>query len=267
MIEPGPTRRLSLEFGADRVVVGIAVLHADRYYHHMIVPASRISRRRLVDQVIEQIQEWISLGQVAPGDRLPVEDSLTTTLGVSRTTLREAVSVLARAGVLDVRQGDGTYVREPAPVGEPLDRRLRRAAALDVWEVRRTLEIETARLAAERRTDADVRTMRLHLAARDNARAIGALDALVEADVALHVAVARASRNPVLADLFSSFATVLRDTIANVLRDPVSQEDTTALHHDLVNAIAARDGAAAMEATSRLLEADARSMRAASAPS
>ncbi len=227
-------------------------------------PSSRISRRRLVDQVIEQIQEWISLGQVAPGDRLPVEDALTTTLGVSRTTLREAVSVLARAGVLDVRQGDGTYVREPAPVGEPLDRRLRRAATLDVWEVRRTLEIETARLAAERRTDADVRAMRRHLAARDDARAAGALDALVEADVALHVAVARASRNAVLADLFRSFATVLSDTIANVLRDPVSQEDTTAFHHELVSAIAARDGAAAMEATNRLLEADARSLRAAS---
>ena len=230
----------------------------------MIVPASRISRRRLVDLVIEQIQEWISLGQVVPGDRLPVEDALTARLGVSRTTLREAVSVLARAGVLDVRQGDGTYVREAVPVGEPLDQRLRRSAALDVYEVRRVLELETARLAAERRSDADVRAMRTHLAARDAARAAGALEALTEADVALHVAIARASRNPVMADLFASFATVLRDTIANVLRDPVAQEDTTALHHDLVDAIAARDSAAAMEATSRLLDADARSMRAAS---
>src|SRR5215469_8407451 len=96
-----------------------------------------IGKRRLADQVIDQIQEWISLGEFTPGDRLPVEDALTRKLGVSRTTLREGVSVLARAGVLDVRQGDGTYVRAPAPTGEPLDRRLRRAVALDVYEVRR----------------------------------------------------------------------------------------------------------------------------------
>ena len=229
----------------------------------MILPTRHLSRRRLADQVIEQIQEWISLGQLAPGDRLPVEDALTAKLGVSRTTLREGVSVLARAGVLDVRQGDGTYVREPLPAGEPLDRRLRRAAALDVYDVRRVLELETARLAAERRTEQDVRTMRKHLAARDAARAAGELDALVEADVALHVAVARASRNPVLADLYRSFSTMLRDTIADVLRDPVAQEDTTALHHALVDAITDRDALTAVDATTQLLEADARMMRAA----
>lgn len=227
----------------------------------MTLPASRISRRRLVDQVIEQIQEWISLGQLAPGDRLPVEDALTVTLGVSRTTLREGISVLARAGVLDVRQGDGTYVREPAPVGEPLDRRLRRAAALDVYDVRRILELETARLAAARRTQQDVRAMRSYLAARDAARATGALDAFVDADVALHLAIARASRNPVLADLFGAFAAVLRDTIAHVMRDPVSQEDTTALHHALVDAIAEGDAEAAVAATNQLLDADARALR------
>lgn len=228
----------------------------------MIATSSRLSRRRLVDQVIEQIQDWISLGQIAPGDRLPVEDALTHTLGVSRTTLREGVSVLARAGVLDVRQGDGTYVCAPTPEGEPLDRRLRRSAALDVYEVRRLIELETARLAAERRTEMDLGAMRTHLAARDAARTARALDAFVDADIALHVAIARASHNPVLADLFASFTTVLRGTIADVMRDPVSQEDTTALHGALVQAIADGNAAAAVEATNELLEADARPLRA-----
>ena len=222
-----------------------------------------ITRRRLADQVIDQIQEWISLGQLAPGDRLPVEDALTAQLGVSRTSLREGVSVLARAGVLSVRQGDGTYVCAPVPAGEPLDRRLRRAAALDVYEVRRVLELETARLAAQRRTEKDLRIMRAHLAARDAARADGALEAFVDADVALHLAIARATQNPVLADLFSSFAAVLRGTIADVMRDPVSQEDTSAIHGALVQAIADGNATAAVEATSQLLEADARALRAA----
>src|SRR5579862_8841794 len=185
----------------------------------MNLTTSRISRRRLVDGENEEIQEWISLGQLSPGDRLPVEDALTEKLGVSRTTLREGVSVLARAGVLDVRQGDGTYVRSAAPPAEPLDRRLRRAAALDVYEVRRTLELETARLAALRRTARDVATLRDHLGARDAARSRGDLDAFVDADVALHVSIAQASHNAVLTDVFRTFATVLRDTIADVVRD------------------------------------------------
>jgi len=228
----------------------------------MNLTTSRISRRRLVDGVIEEIQEWISLGQLSPGDRLPVEDALTEKLGVSRTTLREGVSVLARAGVLDVRQGDGTYVRARVPEGEPLDRRLRRAAALEVYEVRRVIELETARLAAERRTERDIRAMRRHLAARDAARAAGPLEAFVDADVGLHMAIAHASHNAVLADLFATFTTVLRETIADVMRDPVSQEDTTALHGALVQAIADGNVTAAIDATTQLLEADARPLRA-----
>ncbi len=160
-------------------------------------------------------------------------------------------------------KGSGTYVGVPVPSGEPLDRRLRRAAALDVYEARRVIELETARLAAERRTERDLRVMRPHLAARDAARATGALVAFVDADVALHLAIARATGNPVLADLFGSFAAVLRGTIADVMRDPVSREDTSAIHGALVQAIADRNAAAAVEATRQLLDADARAMRAA----
>lgn len=187
-------------------------------------------RRRLVDQVIEELQQRISLGALAPGERMPTEDQLTAQLGVSRTTLREAVGVLTHAGLIDVRQGDGSYVCAVPATAEPLDRRLRRAAAAEVYEVRRALEVEAARLAAARRTTEDLAHMRAHLAA--------------DADVALHVAIARASRNAVLADLFATFA--------DVARDPTLREDTTALHHQLVDAIARRDADAAVAAT-RLL--------------
>jgi GntR family transcriptional repressor for pyruvate dehydrogenase complex len=79
--------------------------------------------------------------------------------------------------------------------------------------------------------------------------------------VALHLAIARATHNPVLADLFASFAAVLRGTIADVMRDPVSREDTSATHGALVQAIADGDAPAAVEATRQLLEADARALR------
>jgi GntR family transcriptional repressor for pyruvate dehydrogenase complex len=213
-------------------------------------------RQRLVDRVIEELQQRISLGALAPGERLPTEDQLTAQLGVSRTTLREAVGVLTHAGLIDVRQGDGSYVRKAPEAEEPLDRRLRRAAASEVYEIRRLLELETARLAAARRTGADLDRMREHLAARDAARERRDVDAFVDADVALHVAIARASKNGVLADLFRAFASVLRVTIADIARDPALGADTTSLHTDLVEAIARRDADEAVRATRQLLEAD-----------
>jgi DNA-binding FadR family transcriptional regulator len=213
-------------------------------------------RHRLVDQVIEELQQRISLGVLAPGERLPTEDQLTAQLGVSRTTLREAVGVLTHAGLIDVRQGDGSYVKATPAREEPLDRRLRRAAASEVYEVRRVLELETARLAAARRTGDDLDRMRESLAARDAARERGDIEAFVDADVSLHVAVARASKNAVLADLFRAFASVLRETIADIARDPALVADTAPLHHEIVEAIARRDAAAAVAATRQLLEAD-----------
>lgn len=213
-------------------------------------------RKRLVDRVIEELQQRISLGALAPGERLPTEDQLTSQLGVSRTTLREAVGVLTHAGLIDVRQGDGSYVRSMPAREEPLDRRLRRAAAREVYEVRRVLELETARLAATRRTGEDLVALREHLAARDAARERGDIEAFVDADVALHMSIARAGKNSVLADLFRAFATVLRETLADVARDPALVADTAPLHRELVEAIARRDDAAAVEATRQLLEAD-----------
>jgi GntR family transcriptional repressor for pyruvate dehydrogenase complex len=213
-------------------------------------------RRRLVDQVIEELQQRISLGVLVPGERLPTEDQLTAQLGVSRTTLREAVGVLTHAGLIDVRQGDGSYIRQAPEREESLDRRLRRAAASEVYEIRRVLELETARLAADRRTGDDLDRMREHLVARAGARRRGDIDAFVDADVALHVTIARASKNGVLADLFRAFASVLRETIADIARDPALGADTAPLHHELVDAIARRDADAAVRATRQLLEAD-----------
>ena len=221
---------------------------------------SRIKKRQLVHQVIDELQEQISLGHLVPGERLPTEGELTVQLGVSRTTIRESVRVLAHVGLLDVRQGDGTYVRATTPVAEPLDQRLRRSAALEVYEVRRVLELETARLAAQRRTEEDLAVLRRHLAAREKAGEDGDLEALVEADVALHLAVAAAGKNGVLVDLFRTFTGVLRATIADLTRDP-ALGDTSELHRMLVNAIAEGDAAAAVDATTRLLEADARGLR------
>jgi len=228
---------------------------------------TRPSRRSLVDLVIARIQQQISLGVLVPGKRIPTETELGDVLGVSRTTIREAVVVLAHMGLLEVRQGDGTYVMATAAPGrESLDQRLRRAAALEVYEVRRPLEIETARLAAARRTASDVRRLRELLAERDKLRTAGKSEQAVDIDVEFHRTIAVASRNAVLADVYNAFSIALRETLVHVAHDSVVGVDTTDLHYALVDAIARGDEEGAGATAARLIEIDAESLRSALTP-
>jgi GntR family transcriptional regulator, transcriptional repressor for pyruvate dehydrogenase complex len=227
---------------------------------------ARPSRRSLVDLVISRIQQQISLGVLEPGKRIPTEMELGDALGVSRTTIREAVVVLAHAGLLEVRQGDGTYVTASVPGRESLDQRLRRAAALEVYEVRRPLEIETARLAAARRTAADVRRLRELLAERDKLRAAGESEHAVDIDVEFHRTVAVASKNAVLADIYNAFSIALRETLVHIAHDNLTDVDTTDLHYALVDSIARGDEDGASTTAARLIDTDAESLRRALAP-
>jgi DNA-binding FadR family transcriptional regulator len=115
-------------------------------------------RRRLVDEVIDHLREEISSGKLPTGTRLPAEAKLTEQLGVSRTTLREAIVVLSHAGLVDVRQGDGTFVRERQVADHALDNR----SVTDLLELRRPLYLELTRLAAGRRTESEASQLSQH---------------------------------------------------------------------------------------------------------
>lgn len=210
----------------------------------MNLTIQRIPRRALVDDVIHQIRMLIAQEQLEPGTRLPTETELMARLGVGRSTLREAVRVLAHGGVLDVRQGSGTYVGSPAS-NNPLDQRLRRATLLDIYEVRSMLERETARLGAQRRQSEDLEQMRRHLAVRNQAREQNDPAAFLEADMAFHMAVVVSSRNSVLIDLYGSFTHAMREAITSLFSDPELTLERDDLHAELVDAIEQRDAAAA----------------------
>jgi GntR family transcriptional regulator, transcriptional repressor for pyruvate dehydrogenase complex len=170
-------------------------------------------RRRgagVTDDAIERIRERISTGEWGPGTRLPRENDLALELGLSRNSLREAVRALSLARVLEVRQGDGTYVSslEPGELLEPTlsaTGLLRGRTVLELFEVRRLLEPEAAALAA-RAADPDVvaglgRELDRMVAAGDRA------DELVEADAAFHDVIAAAPGNGVLRALLRSLST------------------------------------------------------------
>lgn len=216
---------------------------------------TKIKRQQLVEQVIEHLEKAINSGDFTVGTKLPTEPRLMDELGVGRSTLREAIRVLAHGGILEVRQGDGTYVRSLLTTDEPLARRLRRARLREVQEVRRTLEIEIVRLAAERRQESDVARMRGRLKLRQEAVDRGDLSAALDADMAFHSAIAEAAGNAVFADLYRTFSRTLQDALAVQWEIGDSgPSETAGLHERLLDAIATGNAAEAVAITITLLD-------------
>jgi GntR family transcriptional repressor for pyruvate dehydrogenase complex len=218
-----------------------------------------IKPQQLSDQVIGLLNEAIGSGEFAVGAKMPPEPQLSKELKVGRSTLREAVRVLAHQGVLEVRQGDGTYVRSLPADGEPLTHRLRRAKVSEIGEVRRALELEIVRLAAERHDEKDIENIRSFLEIRQQALARGDSDGALDADIAFHCAIAWATQNEVFADLYRIFAITLRHALAALWETKGGAPSLTReLHAQLVDAIASRDSQKAVAIASALLSPPSR---------
>lgn len=213
------------------------------------MPLTTTRRTGLVDQVIEQLRRAVSAGEWPVGQRIPNEADLVESLGVGRNTVREAVRALAHAGILDARQGDGTYVRATSEVSGAL-RRLCGAELRDVLQVRRGLEVEGARLAAANRTDSDVAELRGLLARRDQCRADGDTDEFARADAAFHLAVVRSSHNVMLTELYRGLIEAITASVATTHEKPVEIVD----HGVLLDHIAAGDVALAASTAGALLD-------------
>jgi GntR family transcriptional repressor for pyruvate dehydrogenase complex len=158
-----------------------------------------VLRQRASDLIESQIREQIRSGRLRPGDRLPSTRELARVFGVSQAVVREALKALEQAGVVQLRHGSGTFVRDG--VRELLDQNLGGGVFADpgnllyLLEFRFALEGEAARLAATRATTADIAAIEDAFRALSRAVDEGALGA--EADVAFHLAVAEAAHNPV----------------------------------------------------------------------
>ncbi|MFB7273357.1 FadR/GntR family transcriptional regulator [Streptomyces sp. NPDC056244] len=192
-------------------------------------------RSALSDQVITELRSQITSGEWPVGSRIPTEPELVEQLGVARNTVREAVRVLAHNGLLDIRQGSGTYVIATSELAGVMHRRFAGADRRDIAEVRSTLESSAARMAAERRTERDLRQLETLLARREEAWAAGDLERFVAADSTLHMAVVSASHNDVLTALYADLNHLLRDW----LRDDVGQELRPENHMDHARLVAA----------------------------
>jgi DNA-binding FadR family transcriptional regulator len=209
---------------------------------------------KLSDKVSLRIREDILNGKYKTGEKIPAEPELMKIYEVGRSTIREAIKSLSIAGILKVQQGSGTIVND-AFTTETIDQRLKRADFDEINAVRKLLEEEIVKLATENHTDANLAEIEKHLAARKQAITGEDRVACTNADIAFHTAIARASANGVLADLYQNFT--------NTMRTFFSQREVKGighfamshhLHEDLFKAIKAKRKKQALEIIKNILD-------------
>jgi GntR family transcriptional repressor for pyruvate dehydrogenase complex len=190
----------------------------------------------VTDEAVERIREMITAGELRPGDRLPNESDLAQRLKLSRNSLREAIRALSLIHVVDVRQGNGTYVTSMEP--ELLSNAIsfvidfhRDAKVVQLLQVRRILEPAAAALAAAQINDDALAELRVLLR---EMRSDASIEGLVRHDEQFHGRIAAASGNPVLASLIAAVSS--STTRARVWRG-ITQEDAVSRTHDEHDAI------------------------------
>lgn len=204
----------------------------------------------VTDEAIVRIRELITSGRISPGDRLPPEQELAVMLGISRSSLREAVKALSQAKVLDVRRGDGTYVTSLEPelllsgMSVVVDL-MQDSTLVEVFEVRKLLEPAATALAAQRISDAEVQSLRDSL---QDMRSAHDPEDLVRRDMEFHAQVACATGNSSLCSILEAIST--RALRARIWRASISGMKTMTLsqHSLILEALAARDSVLARSA-------------------
>lgn len=195
-----------------------------------------------VEQVIAALQEHIRTNHLGPGDPLPSEGGLASQLGVSRPVVREAYSSMAALKLIDIGNGRRARVSslDRTVLGHVLDHAVgtEQVSVLQIFDVRRTIELRTVELAARRRTDSEAAAIMGH--ANGMRAELHDRSKLMEHDIAFHEAIARASQNPMFSLVVESFHFVTRQTwpIGWAVRvDEADQLATIGLHEAIAQAI------------------------------
>ncbi|MEO8305199.1 MAG: FadR/GntR family transcriptional regulator [Betaproteobacteria bacterium] len=213
------------------------------------------------ETLISRLTSEITSGRFGPGDRLPTEQQIATATGVSRTVVREAVAALKGLGLVETKQGVGAFVaRRPRQRPFELDpARLRfLPEVLDLLELRISIEVEAAGLAAERHDRAQLGAIRTELSAIEMAITCG--EDAVEPDLAFHFAIADATNNPHFRKIlgFLGSQIIPRRLLHLNERDPHNRKKyllaSQAEHKSIFEAIRLRDVQRARRAMRRHLQ-------------
>ncbi|QBI02667.1 FadR/GntR family transcriptional regulator [Pseudoduganella albidiflava] len=218
------------------------------------LPPRHAKPRNLAHAVISYVTDLIRDGRIVPGEKVPSEAEIIQALGVSRSVVREAMSQLQATGVVETRQGKGTFVldRSVQPMGLQVPAEMRQHDVLAILELRLSLETESAGLAARRRSEQQLARIRaaldIFLAQCDEGRNNAAND------TEFHLSIAQASGNTYLYDVLSHLSKELlpraRALLSDLPRDTpdVFIERVRREHEDIYGAIARQDAESARAA-------------------
>jgi len=213
-----------------------------------------VQKNSIVVELTKKLLEYIFSGSIRPGEKLPTERKLQEALGVGRSSIREALKALTVLGILEVRQGDGTYLKklDSALLTQSIEwgLLLGEKHMMDIIEARKEIELAIVKYAALRRTEEELSELSAILERLKHSTP----DDFVEYDIAFHLKVADMAKNTALKGVLASIQSLLRTWIKCVI-DAAGETSFSYLdHYNVYCAIAARDPQAAFEAMETHME-------------
>ena len=216
----------------------------------MAITLKPIKPKRISDQVFDQLRELIFRGELKPGQQLMPERELAEVLGVSRTSIRDAINKLVVIGLVEQKQGQGTFVRstesdDKNPVAVAVE--TQNASIMDLLEVRMGLECNAAAMAARKATDKDIRFLRKSIDEMKEEVSSGRLG--TSADVSFHMAISYATKNPLQVYLMKNFFDFLfvgiKENLSHLYKEPKNIEEILRQHNAIFEAIRNHDAESA----------------------
>ncbi|MDA9469965.1 FadR/GntR family transcriptional regulator [Enterococcus sp. 5H] len=198
-----------------------------------------MKNKNLVQVTIDQLKKYIQTENFKDGDKLLIEKQLAEKFGVGRSTLREAVKILEYGGVLEVKQGAGTFVKA-LEEGSNLRK--------DLIDVREMLETTAGKLACENRTEADLAALNQALFTRNRLLAKGNFSEYIQADLDFHLLIVKSSKNGFLIQWYQEIFTDLKTMLSTLVIDSIDYQDNTNLHQKMFDGILAQEPAVIVEA-------------------
>ncbi|QLK86546.1 FadR/GntR family transcriptional regulator [Staphylococcus sp. 17KM0847] len=172
----------------------------------------KISSQKLYEQIANRLIDQIESGVLQEGERLPSIQKLAKQYGVSNASVREALNALRMIGLVEIKHGYGTFVKQKTPqLFDFTTQTLTEKHVQEILELREVVELSTAQFAAERRTNDRLTEMRLAL--DDMVKAISQNKSGEEADLKFHLAIAKASDNPLLYELLHNISDLIQQTM------------------------------------------------------
>ena len=207
----------------------------------------RIKPSTISEEIILQIQQLIKDGQLQPGEQLPPEREFAELLGVGRPSLREALSTLETLGFVEIRKRKGIFVKNVTDemVVDPLRHLFRedKGALFYLYEIRKDIELASAYLAAERRTEADLAAIEAPIVKMETDIQTGGFT--IADDLSVHLSIARATHNFLRVHILKHIFDLSNEFLGSVLDDLSQNHDNLPLlcdhHRKLFEAIKAKD--------------------------